>query len=209
MSTPSPMRDECAPLVELNLDCLRALHAAAQDKSLNAAAAHPVLAQLQPLWCTLGSQALERLARAPFALLDAEFGARVDWLQPTVPGVRDASAVREPACFDAAIGRMLLRRLLAYGWHVARSQPRAARLLLGCDGAAVSALGACSLGTLDAVADLRGHELRLRWARQLDYWRELLTTAQQGSEPKFNERLLHAVRRVAADALRAQTATSR
>jgi hypothetical protein len=201
MSVQRALVTERAPLVELNRDCLLALRSLASAEPV-ATSGHPLVAELRAEWLALEAAALEQLSRAPFTLLDGGLRAAAVWLVAQPLGVRDSISYGATACFAPEVGRGLLRRLLAYGWHVARAQPRLARLLLGSDGAAVAALADCSLARLDALADARGHELSVRWSAHTEYWRRLLAAAGSGSEQKLNERLQNAVRRVAADALR-------
>jgi hypothetical protein len=201
MSVQRALVTERAPLVELNRDCLLALRSLASVEKA-AAGGHPLVTELRAEWHALDTAALDRLSCAPFTFLDGGLRTAAVWLVAQPLGVRDATAYGTPACFAPDVGRGLLRRLLAYGWHVSRAQPRLARLLLGGDGAAVAALGDCSLARLDALADARGHELSVRWSAHTEYWRRLLAAASSGSEQKLNDRLQNAVRRVASDALR-------
>ncbi len=201
MSVQRALVTERAPLVELNHDCLLALRTLAAEGQ-PARVMPPLITALKAEWLALDSAALERLAAAPFTWLDGGLRAASAWWVAQPAGVRDAAGTLDPACFAPEAGRVLMRRLLAYGWHVARAQPRLARLILGCDGTAVAALAECSLARLDAIADARGHELSARWAGHIDYWRRLLVAAASGSEPQLNDRIQNAVRRVAADALR-------
>lgn len=198
---------ERAPLIELNQDCLLALRAAARVTE-PVAAHHRFMQALAAEWTALDDRALARLAGAPFTLLDGGLRTISSWIDGAPLGVRDGGQLSDGACFAPATGRILLRRLLAFGWHVARIQPRLARLLLGCDGPAVAALADCSLAQLDAQAEARGHELSVRWVGHTEYWRKLLATASAAAEPQLNEQLQNALRRVAADALRPLSQTA-
>jgi hypothetical protein len=190
---------ERAPLVELNQDCLMALRSLAIGAE-PVRCRHSLAAELEAEWRALDRPAIERLAAAPFTLLDGGLRSAALWAGAVSLGVRDAEWAGEPACF--APGRVLTRRLLAFAWHIARVQPRLARLLLGCDGTGVAAIADCSLAQLDQHAEARGHELSVRWAGHTDYWRKMLVAARSGSEQQLNDRVQNAVRRVAADALR-------
>jgi hypothetical protein len=201
MSVQRALVTERAPLAELNHDCLLALRSLASE-SAPRAGQQALLVGLRAEWLALDAAALERLAAAPFTWLDGGLRTAPAWLLAAPLGVRDATALAEMSCFPPQVGRVLMRRLLAYGWHIARAQPRLARLMLGCDGAAIAVLAECSLARLDAMADARGQELTVRWLGHTEYWRRLLTAAASGSEQQLNDRIQNAVRRVAADALR-------
>jgi hypothetical protein len=90
-----------------------------------------------------------------------------------------------------------------YGWHLARSRPRAACLVFGATIAAVESLAACSLATLEAAAERNADALRPRWATQFGFWRELLVTASAGADKRLHELLLGGIQRLAADTLAA------
>jgi len=91
--------------------------------------------------------------------------------------------------------------MLVYGWHLARSRPRAACLVFGVTGAAVDSLAACSLSVLDAAAERHADSLRPRWATQTGFWRELLAAASAGADKRLHELLLGGVQRLAAETM--------
>ncbi|MBK6599824.1 MAG: hypothetical protein IPG25_18835 [Proteobacteria bacterium] len=190
-----------APLLDLNLQCLELLVESAR-RSLAAAGGNSSVTQpLLAAWVAAPRVALERIAAAPFALVDSGIAEAQRWVDGSVGGVRDAvherRAIGDAASFEAAAGTALLRRVLIYGWHLARSRPRAARLILGAEPAAVAMLASCSLATLDAVAEVRGPELHLHWHDQPDYWLRVLSAASAvGNAPRLADLLLVGVRRL-------------
>ena len=147
-----------APLAELNSECLGLLAMRASEaESPRAAAvagsparamgraagprrAAPVGGAVQPvrrrlrLCTTLAGAALLRSARR----------------QPTAV---------TPAYFEPAAARSITRRMLVYGWHLARSRPRAACLVFGATISAVESLAACSLAALEAAAERNAETL--------------------------------------------------
>jgi hypothetical protein len=148
---------------------------------------------------------VRRLAAAPYSLFDAGFSRSPHWLEMRAPGVHDQTH-RVGACyFDADAARSITRRMLVYGWHLARSRPRAACLVFGATLPAVESLAACSLAALEAAAERHGDGLRPRWAQQLSYWRELLLAASDGADQRLHELLLGGVQRLAADTLAAHS----
>jgi hypothetical protein len=93
--------------------------------------------------------------------------------------------------------------MLVYGWHLARSRPRAACLVFGATLPAVESLAACSLSALEAAAERNGDALRPRWSQQTDFWRQLLLAASAGADGRLHELLLGGVQRLAAETLAA------
>ncbi len=190
-----------APLGELNSECLGLL--AMRASEAEGPALPPLLAALREQWAELPAHAVRRLAAAPFSLFDAGFALAPRWLELRSSGVHDANHRSTPAYFEPAAARSITRRMLVYGWHLARSRPRAACLVFGATISAVESLAACSLAALEAAADRNAETLRPRWANQLGFWRELLATASAGADGRLHELLLGGIQRLAADTLAA------
>ena len=193
-----------APLAELNAEGLELLALRAGDPG-DPAGLPRLLVELRGLWAELPTQAVRRLAAAPFSLFDAGLAASPRWLEMRPGGVRDLAQTGEPAYFDSTAARSITRRMLVYGWHLARSRPRAACLVFGAPLPAVESLAACSLAGLEAAAERNGDALRPRWPHQHAFWRELLLAASAGDESRLHELLLGGVQRLAAESLAAQT----
>lgn len=192
-----------APLAELNAECLGLLALRAGDSG-DSGAMPGLLGELRDLWADLPNLAVRRLAAAPFSLFDAGFASSPGWLESRTPGVCDLARCIEPVYFQPAAARSITRRMLVYGWHLARSRPRAACLVFGATLPAVESLAACSLSALEAAAERNGDALRPRWQQQHAFWRELLTAASSGADQRLHELLLGGVQRLAADTLAAQ-----
>jgi hypothetical protein len=117
--------------------------------------------------------------------------------------VHDQQRRSEPRYFESAAARSITRRMLVYGWHLARSRPRAACLVFGATIGAVESLAACSLAALEAAAERNADALRPRWSNQVGFWRALLATASAGADSRLHELLLGGIQRLAADTLAA------
>jgi hypothetical protein len=194
-----------APLAELNSECLGLLASrAAQEQGAGPVDLPPLLSDLRETWADLPAQAVRRLSAAPFSLFDAGFASSPRWLELRSSGVHDQSRAA-PAFFEPAAARSITRRMLVYGWHLARSRPRAACLVFGATLPAVESLAACSLAALDAAADRNGHALRPRWSNQPAFWRQLLSAASAGADQRLHELLLGGVQRLAAETLAAHS----
>jgi hypothetical protein len=191
-----------APLAELNSECLGQLVARAADG--NASSSMPVLlSSLRAQWATLPAHAVKRLSAAPFSLFDAGFASAPRWLELRTRGVHEIPQGVEPAFFPTDMARAITRRMLVYGWHLARSRPRAACLVFGSTLAGVESLAACSLVSLEAAADRNAESLSPRWSNQVGFWRELLLAASAGADQRLHELLLGGVQRLAAETLAA------
>jgi len=193
-----------APLAELNAECLGLL----ASRAAEGGPAPPLLAALRPQWADLSSQAVRRLAAAPFSLFDAGFASAPRWLEVRARGVHD-QVETEPRYFDCAAASSITRRMLVYGWHLARSRPRAACLVFGATSAVVEALAACSLAVLEAAAENNACVLRPRWSHQHLFWRSLLGAASEGTGGRLQELMLGGIQRLAAETLAAGNSGSR
>jgi hypothetical protein len=192
-----------APLAELNAEALGLLVLRAGESAPGQLP--PLVAGLRDMWADLSNPALRRLAAAPFSLFDAGFAASPRWLELRTAGVHELPQGTDPAYFDTLAARSITRRMLVYGWHLARSRPRAACLVFGATTSAVEALAACSLSALEAAAERNGDRLRPRWCHQQGFWRELLLAASAGADRRLHELLLGGVQRLAADSLAAHS----
>jgi hypothetical protein len=191
-----------APLAELNAECLGLLatHAAELPDGRVAPA---LLLELRPLWTGLSSGAVRRLSAAPFSLFDVGLGRAPRWFEVRSPGVHDAPEHAEPRFFDSDVARSISRRMLVYGWHLARSRPRAACLVFGAPIAVIESLATCSLSALETAAERNADSLRPRWSSQVAFWRALLVASSATADNRLQELLLGGVQRLAAETLAA------
>src|SRR3954464_11773304 len=165
-----------APLAELNAECLGLLASYAADLP-PARSAPPLILQLRCEWAGPSPAGGRRVPAAPFSLFDVGLAQAPRWLELRTHGVHDPAQRTEPPFFESVIARSISRRMLVYGWHLARSRPRAACLVFGAQLPAIDALAACSLSTLEAAAERNADSLRPRWSTQVSFWRALLSAA--------------------------------
>ncbi len=173
-------------LAELNEQCLELL---CDQAACSSARLRPgLLVGLEALWVGLETVARRRAARCPFLLADAGFtrACGPPWLRERA--VRDRDWPAAAAAFFTVPRTISVSRLvLAYVWHLVRSQSVAARLFLGISPRSAEAIAACTLRQMMQFAESEPHLLRPRWADRLEVWRELLIAAN-GGEPSAMER---------------------
>lgn len=191
-----------APLTELNAECLGLLVMRAVDADC-ALSLPPLVASLRDQWASLSAHAVRRLAGAPFTLFDAGLASAPRWLEVRSRGVHEHAQRAEAGYFEPAAARSITRRMLVYGWHLARSRPRAACLVFGSTISTVESLAACSLAALEAAAERNADALRPRWTHQSGFWRELLAASSAGADRRLHELLLGGIQRLAAETLAA------
>jgi hypothetical protein len=136
-------------------------------------------------------------------LFDAGLDCAPRWLEVRARGVHDLVEHSEPGYFEPDAARSITRRMLVYGWHLARSRPRAACLVFGSTLPVIDSLAACSLAALEAAADRNADALRPRWTHRSVFWRELLAASSMGADARLQELLLGGIQRLAAETLAA------
>lgn len=197
-ASPWLQADALEALAELNEQCLDLLC----EQAVARAARPPpaLLRELEGLWCGLDGGARRRAARCPFLLVDAGFtrAARRLWLYEG--SVRDRDWLPAPAPFFTVPRTVPVTRLvLAYAWHLARSEPAAGRLFLGLSGPCVDLVAARTLRQIIQLAESEPGLLRPRWTDRVHVWRDLLLAAQAG-EPAALERFrMRGLQLLAAD----------
>jgi hypothetical protein len=190
--------DALDALAELNEQCIELL---CEQAAARAARPRPALLKgLEGLWCALDAGARRRAARCPFLLVEAGFtaAARRMWLYECA--VRDRDRLPAPAAFFTVPRTVPVTRVvLAYAWHLARSEPAAGRLFLGLSAQCADLIASRTLRQIMQLAESEPGLLKPRWADRVQVWRDLLLAAQ-GGEPRALERFrIRGLQLLAAD----------
>jgi len=178
-----------APIIETNERLLQWLHVtacaglAAPPRAGAPTGARELVHVLLHEWRALDAAAQRRLARCPYLLLDAGFAEPARWQAPVGLAVHEvAPPARAPERVSPdADWVALARRTLLLGWHLARAQPLAARVLLGMSPASAECIAACGLSELEALAEAVA-PVAPRWERQPQIWRQLLQASHAAGE---------------------------
>jgi hypothetical protein len=193
--------ESLAELNELSLVLLAeqaAVHGGAPPAAL--------LREVRVLWPALEPQARRRAAGCPYLLLDAGFADPERWRSSAQVGEGGVRMSATP--FFTVPGTVeVLRLVLTYAWHLARTQVAAARLLLGTPAACAAVIGGCTLRQIHTLAERRTEWLRPRWPARPQVWRELLVAAGSGEPQVLEQAHMHGLTLLAAEA-RAATAAA-
>jgi hypothetical protein len=92
------------------------------------------------------------------------------------------------------------RLVFTYAWHLSRSQPAAARLLLGMPAASVVLIARFTLPQIQVLAESHPEWLRPRWPARVQVWRELLLAAASGDAMSLERARLRGLTLLAAEA---------
>jgi hypothetical protein len=165
-------------LVEVNDECLQLVceHARACDP------VPALLVELRQAWCELDAGARRRAAQCSYLLFDAGFSESRRWVATSD---RPATQERTLAALGGAFFTLprtveVMRLVMTYAWHLARSQSPAARLLLGMSPRCTELIGTCTLRQVTQLAESHPHWLRPRWPERVHVWGELLRCARDG-----------------------------
>ncbi|HEY6458359.1 MAG TPA: hypothetical protein VIY90_24025 [Steroidobacteraceae bacterium] len=164
------------------------------------AAAQPsLLRDIGSLVLNLDSKSLRCAAASAVLLADAQFADARLWSEALVGAVNDRPFT--PTAFftvDATVA--VMRLVVTHAWHLARSEPAAARLLLGMSAANLAVFGGCTLTRLTQLAETHPQWLRPRWESRPGVWCRLLRTAGTGDSRAVERLRVRALQLLAADA---------
>ncbi len=181
-------------VAEMNLRGLRVLREALLDgRGADIAAA----GTLRVEWLALDDMALARVAEAPFLMFELSLDAALAAQHPSRAVVSDDPHRLALWCARPA-GRAFARLLCHFCWQTCRTAPSAASLLLGISPAGCAAFRALTLQHLDALTEIAGHWLTLRWADDPRYWRGRLAAARRADPDALWRDTLLALQRLAA-----------
>jgi hypothetical protein len=184
-------------VVEVNEQVLALL----REQCLVAAAQPALIREVGSLMLNLDAKSLRCAAASAVLLVDAQFADARQWSEAIAGAVNDRPP-DSPAAFFTVDGVVAVMRLVVtHAWHLARSEPAAARLLLGLSGANLAVIGGCSLSRLTQLAETRTQWLRPRWECRPNVWCNLLRTAGAGDSGAVERLRVRGLQLLAADAL--------
>jgi hypothetical protein len=159
-----------------------------------------LLRDVSSLMLNLDTSALRCAAASAVLLVDAQFADARLWSEAIVGAVNDRPPF-SPAAFFTVDGTVAVMRLvMTHAWHLARSEPAAARLLLGLSAANLAVIGGCTLSRLTQLAETRTQWLRPRWETRPRVWCNLLQTACAGDSRAVERLRVRGLQLLAADA---------
>ena len=180
-----------ADVGRLNADLLHWL----RDSYAAGLLAQSPLARLRDRWGRLPPGRLDPLADCPYLLLDGAFDDADRW-RGHRPALRKNSA-RE-ALFAGARGAGVLRRHLVFAWHLAKSNPFAARLALGMTEEVGQLLALRHLSDIESIAATPPEWIRVHWEDRLEIWEQLLDVAVDGSADRLRQLQVRGMQLLAA-----------
>lgn len=188
-----PSAAALAPLAEINELALELMirRAAGEPSGLPVVLREPL-----ELWRALTPGQCRRIASCPFLLVEVGLGALSGVACDSSGGVRDAGEG------ERWFGEESLPRLayltLTYAWHIVRSRPLAARVVLGLQQDESAWLAGLTLRDLGACVERAPGLLRPRWLAHPEVWRHLLSAAASAEPAEFELARLRGMQLLAA-----------
>jgi hypothetical protein len=175
----------------LNEKCLHAVvtNAVADDESYKV----KVVSRYRDLWRRMDDQACKRAAHIPVLLLDLSFESGEWWQWIVRDGPRPVRTPDTSGLLPIKDGAPLLREILVEACVIARSDPRAARLVFGMSAGVLAVIADLPASQIDSIALTNAGDLQLRWAHNLIFWKNLLSAALDGDETEMAAVRLHSL----------------
>jgi hypothetical protein len=160
-------------------------------------------------WRDLSAGGRVRLAASPYLLADAGFDDESRWQALERRMVQDLPPVQVEPVFVGSGAGDFIRRVLVFGWHLARANRQLARVVLGMSPGAASRIASLRLQDLDWLAQHRPGWVRPRWEGQPRIWRHLLLAAADPDGEVLTQVSLRGLQLMAANVLGAEAARVR
>jgi hypothetical protein len=183
-------------VLEVNEQVLALLRA----QCMAGAALTGLLREVGPLLLDLDARSLHRAAAGTVLLVDAGLADARLWSDAIVGAVNDRPRLTGQPFFTVDGAVAVMRLVMTQAWHLARSEPAAARLLLGMSVASLGVIGGCSLSRLMRLAETRSEWLRPRWENRPKVWFDLLRAAGEGESGALERMRVRGLQLLAADA---------
>jgi hypothetical protein len=150
------------------------------------------IAQNRELWVGLDSEAIKRVGRFPFVIVDVHFANETWWQHVLEPKDASAAAMPSPRHWPTMLAEPLMQETLIIAWHSVKWDRRIARVSLGMSPKVVDIIAGLSPQQLADISHRHSSELRLRWQENADFWSQLLRAASNGDSDALDEIHLHA-----------------
>lgn len=185
-------------VADINAQCIGFLAAMAASDARHCPA---LFAGQSAFWADLPDRAKQRLAAAPWLLVDGGFNDLSRWRHLESRMVHDLPAQFAEPVFLGAGASDFVRRVLILGWHLARADRQVARMVLGMSGPCAERIAQLRLQDLDWLALHRPGWVRPRWERQPQVWRHLLLAARDPGSAQLTQVSLRGLQLMAAAVL--------
>lgn len=175
---------------QLNERCIEMLcEVAAADAHSTALA---IVTENRELLVSLDAETRQRAARMPFVIIDAHFKEET-WWQRVATALPHGTRMEEPSNgLPREASEHLMHEAIMFAWQTARWDRTVAQVSLGMARPVAELIAALTPQKIRAIAARESQGIRVRWANDGRYWRDLLVCAKAGDDEKLAELHLHA-----------------
>ena len=157
---------------QLNEQCIELLFDLAANLSYQALP--PFMLRNRDLWRLLDVEARRLVAAFPFVVVDLRF-KDADWWREVI-GIPPMTSVDATPFSDLAVETLLFAR------QSAREDIVVAKAMFAMTSPVASLVASLTLQQVRAIAVGHARELRVRWERDAEFWRDLLVACRAGDE---------------------------
>jgi hypothetical protein len=176
---------------QLNERCVGLLYDVAASGAPNVLL--PMLTENQDLWVSLHEEARLSLARMPFVIVDAKF-RNAAWWRRAAAEQENPNDVSEKTSngLSREASEHLMHETIMFAWQTARWDQTAAQISLGMAPSVINVIAALTPQQIRVIASRESQAVRIRWANDPYFWRDLLVAAKAGEQKRLATLHLHA-----------------
>lgn len=152
----------------------------------------PIVTENRELWVHLELEARQRAARMPFMIVDAQFKSEAWWQRVAESRAADTEAEESFNGFPHEASEHLMHETIIFAWQTARWDRTVAQMSLGMSPPVAELIAALTPRQIRAIAARESQGIRVRWADDSRFWRDLLVAAKAQDDERLAELHLHA-----------------
>jgi hypothetical protein len=173
-----------------NERCIELLCAVASSSTPGTA---PAVAENREHWITLDLEARGRFAKMPFVIVDAHF-KNADWWRRVARSAADPSLnerAGENLESNSANGlphdasKNLMHEAIMFAWQLVSSDRTTAIMAFGMLASVTEIIGELTPKDIREIATREHSAIAIRWADDVQLWRELLVAANAGDDNRL------------------------
>lgn len=177
-----------APVQRLNERCIELLC----DIALSEDVELQVIKENAELWTQLDLEARSRLARMPLVIVDAQFKNEDWWRQEAQSAGQETGAHEISNGLPSGVSEELMYETLMFGWQIVGSNRTIALTSFAMSPAVAETIAALTPKSIREIAGRQWSSVEIRWADDIEFWRELLGAAIAANEEELAALHLHA-----------------
>lgn len=152
----------------------------------------PFVRENRDLWARLAPEARRALGRIPFVIVDAHFVNAAWWQRASQINPQERAAGGLTNGLPPEASEHLMHETTIFAWQTARWDRTVAQLSLGMSPSVIEVISALAPQQIRIIATHEASAIRIRWASDASFWRDLLVAAEALDEKRLGTLHLHA-----------------